>query len=169
MNWDCYFMSLVYFVSLKSKDKSSHIGAVIVGPENEIISTGYNGFPRGCNDDVPERHERPLKYCWFAHGERNAIYAAAKLGHPLKNCKMYTNGTPCTGCAIAIIQSGIKEVIVSSLWENQCATTENRKHWNEEAKITREMFNEAGIQLRIYDGPLVSEISGKFNGEEIKI
>lgn len=167
-NWDGYFMSLMFLVSMKSKDQSTKIGAVIVSPENEIISTGFNGFPRGCDDEVKERHERPLKYSWFAHGERNSIYAAAKLGHALNGCRMYTQGTPCSGCAVAIIQSGIKEVIVSSLWED---SAENRKQtkWKEEALISKEMFQEAGVKLRIYDGPLVSEITGRFDGSDIKL
>ena len=62
MNWDEYFLAMCQLVASKSKDRSTKVGAIIVGPDNEIVSTGYNGFPRGINDDIKERHERPLKY-----------------------------------------------------------------------------------------------------------
>ena len=74
MNWNKYFMSIAALVSMKSKDQKTHHGAVIVGPNNEIRSTGYNSFVRRLKDDVPERQERPEKYHWFEHAERNAIY-----------------------------------------------------------------------------------------------
>lgn len=109
-------MTLVYLVSTKSKDKTTHYGAVVVGPDNEVRSVGYNSFPRDINDDVLSRQERPEKYFWIEHAERNAINNAALVGIPLKGCKLYTNGIPCAECARSIIQSGIKEVIVDIRW-----------------------------------------------------
>ena len=79
MNWDTLFMSMVYLVAMKSKDDSTHLGAVIVSQDNEIRSFGYNGLARGINDDVVERQERPEKYFWFEHAERNAIYNAGRM------------------------------------------------------------------------------------------
>lgn len=107
MTWVKYFMSIALTVSKKSKDQSTQVGAIIVGPGNEIISTGFNGMPRGVNDDVPERHERPEKYFWMEHAERNAIYSAAKIGVPTKGCRMYCTHPPCMDCGRGIIQSGI--------------------------------------------------------------
>lgn len=169
LSWDQYFMSMAYLASMKSKDQSSRIGAVIVGEDNEVISMGFNGLPRGVNDNLPERHERPAKYLYFAHGERNAIYAASRLGHTTKGARMYTQGTPCCGCCVGIIQAGIKEVIVDSLWENQPANVGNRAKWNNEALVSREMFEEAGVKLRVYDGPLIQELSGLFSGQRISL
>ena len=80
MRWVEYFRELAHTVKKKSKDKNTQIGAVIVGTDKEIVSTGYNSFPRGINDGVSERQERPEKYHWFEHGERNAIYNAARIG-----------------------------------------------------------------------------------------
>jgi len=77
IDWQDYFIGIANQVKLKSKDKNTQIGAVIVGEDNEVVSTGYNSFPRGIDDDVPERQERPEKYHWFEHAERNAIYNAA--------------------------------------------------------------------------------------------
>ena len=65
MNWDEYFINIAEQVKLKSKDKNTQIGVVLVGKNNEIVSTGYNSFPRGINDDVAERQEKPEKYFWF--------------------------------------------------------------------------------------------------------
>src|SRR5258708_2603107 len=61
MKWDDYFMNIARAVSMRSKDHSRKVGCVIVGPDNEIRATGYNSFPRGINDNAPERHERPEK------------------------------------------------------------------------------------------------------------
>ena len=151
LDWDEYFMSMAYFVAMKSKDQSTHVGAVIVGPDNEIRSTGYNSFPRGMKDDLPERHERPEKYFWFEHAERNAIYNLARMGTSSKGCKMYTQGLPCTDCARAVIQSGIMEVIVHSDWMNSGI-------WEEHAKRSVEMFEETGVAVRTYSGPLTDAI-----------
>lgn len=59
IDWQDYFIGIANQVKLKSKDKNTQIGAVIVGKDNEVVSTGYNSFPRGIDDDVPERQERP--------------------------------------------------------------------------------------------------------------
>jgi|GEM_PF-37876 len=147
---DDYFMSMVYLVASPSKDLSTHIGAVIVGPDNEVRSTGYNSFVRGINDDVPERQERPEKYFWFEHAERNAIYNAARVGIPLKGCRMYTNGVPCTNCTRGIIQVGIIEVIVDKFWD-----ASNSEKWSEEAKRSLLMFGEAGVEINYWDRELL--------------
>ena len=65
VSWDDYFMTMVYLAAMRSKDESTHIGAVIVGPDNEVRSTGYNSFPRGMNDDIKKRQKRPEKYFFF--------------------------------------------------------------------------------------------------------
>jgi len=59
MNWNEYFRQIAHTVKAKSKDKYTNIGAVIVGRDNEIISTGYNSFPRGIDDSIEDRQERP--------------------------------------------------------------------------------------------------------------
>ena len=89
MVWKDYFVSIAEQVKEKSKDIKTKIGAVIVGKDNEILSTGYNSFPRGLNDNVVQRQERPEKYFWFEHAERNAIYNAARIGVSLKQSTVY--------------------------------------------------------------------------------
>lgn len=159
-NWDDYFMTMAYLVASKSKDQSTHIGAVVVGPKNEVRSVGYNSFVRGLRDDVKERQERPEKYLWFEHGERNAIYNATLIGVSLEGCRMYTNGVPCMDCARGIIQSGIKEVIIDSKWDE-----DNNEKWKEHHKKSLEMFAETGIKIISYNFKPVP-IKRVKNGEE---
>jgi dCMP deaminase len=130
---------MVRLAASKSKDTSTKIGAVIVGKSHEVRSLGYNGMPRGADDNNPARHERPLKYRWFEHGERNAIYNAARVGIPTDGCTMYTNAPPCTDCARAIVQAGIAEVVVEH---------ESPPHWQADCAIGKEILAEGGVQLR---------------------
>lgn len=149
-DWDTYFMSLAYLTAMRSKDANTHIGAIIVGPDREIRSTGYNSFVRGIDDSRADRQERPEKYFWFEHAERNAILNAARVGIPLLGCRMYTNGIPCMDCARAIVQAGIKEVVVDKKWDD-----ENSQKWSEHSERTVIMFNEAGVALRFWTGNIV--------------
>ena len=146
-DWDEFFMSMVYLAAMKSKDNQTHMGAVVVGDNKEIRSIGYNGFVRDLDDNVQERQERPEKYYWMEHAERNAIYNASLMGVSLKGCTMYTNGVPCMDCGRAIIQSGIRTVIVDKNWED-----DNSDVWLEHAKRTLEMFSEVGIRIQYFEG-----------------
>lgn len=146
MNWNEYFLGIAEQVKLKSKDQSTQIGSVIVGQDNEVLSTGYNSFPRGLIDDKPERQERPEKYFWFEHSERNAIYNAARIGVSLKDSTIYiTSGLPCMDCARGIVNSGIKTV-----WCKKVCTTKNKEKWEESQSKSLELFNECGVQVYFY-------------------
>lgn len=145
MCWDEYLHGVAEAVAKKSKDRSTKVGAVIVGPNHEIICTGYNGFPRGVDDNVAARHERPAKYQWTEHAERNAIYTAARRGIALEGCGMHLTWMPCMDCARGIVQVGIKYVIGVALRLDD-------PQWVEQFKLTKELFAEAGViyQLAIH-------------------
>ena len=146
MYWSTYFLKIAETVKLKSKDESTQIGAVIVGTDNEVLSTGYNSFPRGIDDDVKERQERPEKYFWMVHAEMNAILNAARVGTRLKDSTIYvTSGLPCSNCARAIINAGIRKVYCK-----RQDTTFNRDKWDEEANRTKIMFEECGVEIFFY-------------------
>ncbi len=146
MNWTEYFLNIAEQVKLKSKDKSTQIGEVIVGIDNEVLSTGYNSFPRGLDDTKEERQERPEKYFWFEHAERNAIYNAARIGVSLKNSTIYlTSGLPCMDCARGIVNSGIKVV-----WCKTECTTKNKEKWVESQMKSQQLLNECGVQVYYY-------------------
>jgi len=166
MDWDNYFMSMAYLVAMKSKDQSTHVGAVIVGPNNEIRSTGYNSFVRGINDNVPERHERPEKYFWMEHSERNAIFNAARVGTSTEGCIMYTPGIPCADCCRGIIQSGIKEVVVHNKWD---MNNPGHEKWAKAAERSSIMFEEASVKLRVYRGKITTELFALINATKIDL
>lgn len=157
-------MSMAYLVSMKSKDPRTKIGSIIVGPDNEVVSIGYNGICRGVCDNIPMRDERPDKYFYYEHSERNSLYNAARIGVSTKGCKIYTQGIPCADCARGIIQSGIVEVIVHKGWNDK-----NGQKWIESAKFSKKMFVEACVSLTYYEGPIISKIVGLNNGVEINL
>lgn len=186
-SWDQYFMTLTYVVAMKSKDERTKIGALIVGADHEIMSTGFNGIPRGVYDDVKlvqkrrteqlpflpllkymDRHERPEKYNWYEHAERNAIYNAARMGLSTLKTTMYTNGVPCVDCARGIIQAGINRVIVHQQWEDRGKYIENKK-WRESSERTNEMFEEAMVELKFLSEKIVDKITGLSDGNVIEL
>jgi dCMP deaminase len=113
MNWDEYFLKMAWLAARKSKDPSTHVGCIIVGPDKEILSTGFNGLPRGVRD-VLERMDRPEKYLWTAHAEENAVAQAARVGARLKGATAYVTHEPCARCVRSLIQAGIVEVRVGN-------------------------------------------------------
>jgi dCMP deaminase len=146
MNWKDYYRNIAHAVKLKSKDNNTKIGAVIVGKTNEIISTGYNSYPKGIDDNVKERQERPEKYYWFEHAERNAIYNAARTGVSTEGATMYlTCGWPCADCARGIINAGIKTVCIEP------GAGAVGLMWDEHFKRTEVMFKEAGVEVIFYE------------------
>jgi dCMP deaminase len=146
MTWDDYFITMADLVASKSKDRSSKIGCVIVGPNHEVRSTGYNGMCRGVNDDVDERHERPEKLFWFEHAERNALYNAARNGIRTEGCTAYIAGKhpPCADCTRGLIQSGISRVIIRS------TVLDDNTMWVDSFKRSKVMFEESGVELQLY-------------------
>lgn len=142
-DWDSYFIRMAEFVSQKSKDPSTKCGAVIVGPHNEVRSTGYNGFPRGVLDLEYRYANRPKKYFFAEHAERNAIYNAARHGIATDGCTIFVTGYPCHDCSRAIIQSGIKEVVYLKSKE-----TGFSERWKESNEFASTMFNESGVLIR---------------------
>jgi dCMP deaminase len=114
ISWDEYFMGIAMLAAKRSKDPSTQVGACIVSEDNIIISTGYNGMPKGCSDDEFPwgRDGAETKYPYVVHAELNAILNAN--GRDLRNSRVYVALFPCNECAKAIIQSGVKEVVYLS-------------------------------------------------------
>jgi dCMP deaminase len=146
VNWTEYFYNIAQQVKEKSKDNNTKIGAVIVGKDKEIVSTGYNSFPRGIEDEKTKRQSKPEKYFWFEHAERNAIYNAARIGVSTKGCTMYlTCGIPCADCARGIINAGISKIFIM-----RDAGAQSKK-WEDSAARSNEMFSEAGVKIEWYN------------------
>ena len=142
MNWDEYFMAMARFVAQKSKDQSVKVGVVIVGPDNEVRSTGYNGFPRGIDESFPSRWERPIKYQFVEHAERNAVYNAARIGVSTRGCTAYMESPPCADCGRALIQAGIKKIVVTT--NNPF---KNRADWAQSIEFAMNLLREGGVEV----------------------
>lgn len=150
-SWDHYYLDLAMVVATKSKDPSTKCSAICVSQDNSTLSTGFNGFPRGVNEDIPERWERPVKYEFIEHGERNCIHNAARQGISLSGSKMYLNYRPecCADCTKAIIQAGIVEVIGPPI-----AFPGKGKGTSYDANM--DMFEEAGVILTVIEDYILS-------------
>ena len=157
ISWDEYFMGVAKLAARRSKDPSTQVGACIVSQDNIIISTGYNGMPKGCSDDeFPwAREGAETKYPYVVHAELNAILNAN--GRDLRGSRVYVALFPCNECAKAIIQSGVKEVVYLS---DKYANTPG-------VQASKRMLDAAGVkytQLR----PAVKTITLDFTPEEEK-
>jgi dCMP deaminase len=141
--WDDRFMLLAHHLAQWSIEKGRRVGAVVVGPDNEVRSTGFNGLPRGVNDGVEDRHSRitGAKYAWSCHAEQNAIFNEARVGVPLKGCAIYVPWFPCVECTKAIIQSGISEVVAYE-------PDRPNSNWVLDFSIAGTMLKEANIVVR---------------------
>ena len=143
--WNNRYMDVARLIATWSKDTSTKVGCVVIGPSGEIRSTGYNGFPRGVNESVPTRHERPAKYKYTEHAERNAIFNATLYGASFKDCVMYVTFPPCPDCARGIIQSGIKELIYLDMPEDK---SQKIAGWRDDLQISFDMFDEAKVKYK---------------------
>lgn len=134
-------------ISWFSGDPTTKVGCIVVGPNGVPRAEGVNDLPQGVKD-LPERRERPAKYLWTVHAERKAVFSAARAGRSLEACTMYLPRFPCSGCAQAIIESGITEVV-------GIKPDVSDPKWGEDFEIAIAMFEEAGVRVRFVDEPAV--------------
>jgi dCMP deaminase len=141
MQWDERFMRIAQEVRTWSKDPSTKVGAVIVHPPTRLIqSTGYNGFPRGVADTEYRLNDRDLKLMLICHAELNAILNAARCGVKIEGSTLYCSGLPpCTGCAKAIVQSGLQRLVIE--------TFSVPERWKAECDVALQMLREAGVRV----------------------
>ncbi|ATX70841.1 deoxycytidylate deaminase [Spiroplasma clarkii] len=151
IDWDTYFLAMVKLIAMRSKDPSTQVGAVIVNDLFQVVSTGYNGFPRGISDDefpwTREGDWTQTKYPYVVHAELNAILSS---NTNVRDCTMYTSLFPCNECSKSIIQSGIKKIVYSCDKYSDTA----------EFQVSKKMLTTAGVQLELK--PAV-EVVLKFN------
>ena len=140
--WDKRFLDLAKQIAGWSKDPSTQVGCVVVGPDREIRSTGFNGLPRGIEDSEERLNNREIKYPMICHAEENAIMHAARIGISLKGCIAYVTWPPCNRCTRSLIQAGIREIVIP----NEVKIPDR---WNEEFDLSMTMLNEANIEVRI--------------------
>ena len=140
--WDRYFMDIAHVAATRSNCSRRQVAAVLVR-DRRIISTGYNGTPRGvknccdggcprCNSNTPSGSN--LHECLCSHAEENAIVQAAYHGIAVKGATLYTTYSPCLLCAKMIINAGIVEVVY-------------QEHYSIDDVSTR-LLHEAGVAVR---------------------
>lgn len=161
-DWNEVFMRGVYNISWKSKDPKTKIGAILVKDNIPIVQC-FNGFPRLIRDDVRKYADRNLKRKMVAHAEANTIFLSARLGKNTYDATCYTQGIPCSNCAIALIQGGIKEIIVHKQWPNLTHSPE----WVDSIELSNSLLKEAGIPIIVFDKILGLE--GMLDGQIIKV
>ncbi len=144
--WDVRFLELARHIASWSKDPSTQVGCVVVGPDREIRSTGFNGFPRGIDDTAERLEDRAKKYPLICHAEENAIMHAARIGISLKGCRAYVTWPPCTRCARSLIQAGVRDVVYP-------AGLEIPERWLEDFEISNQMFEESGVTAHPVEVP----------------
>lgn len=143
--WTRRYLDIANEVSKWSKDPSVKVGAVAVGVKGQILSQGYNGFPRGVKDTDGRYEDREEKYKYVVHGEMNAIYNACHSGASLDGATLYVTGLPvCSECAKGIIQVGIKRVIMEY-------PKDIPDRWRNSMKTTEQMFKESGVVFLTYE------------------
>lgn len=151
LKWDRHFLRLAAEHARMSKDPSTRVGSIIVGPDREVIALGFNGFPRGTADTHERLHDRDTKLAIVVHAEMNAILGAARHGVRLKGCTLYLaatddsgsiwGGPPCTRCTVEIIQAGISEVV-------SYAFKDVPSRWKDDIERARSLLDEAGVLYR---------------------
>lgn len=139
ISWDDYFMGVAKLSSMRSKDPNTQVGACIVNQDKRIVGIGYNGLPKGCEDDaypwVNEGEFAKTKYPYVVHAEANAILNATQN---LKGSAIYVTLFPCHECTKLIIQSGIEEIVYES----------NKYAASPEHQAALKMLKSAQIKLR---------------------
>lgn len=133
-DWHSFLMGFADHAATKSKD-STKVGAVLVGHNNEVLLTAYNGLPIGVSD-LPYRYERPQKYLWCSHAEQNLIAFAARNGISTNGKSVYCTHHPCSSCARSLVQAGIKRVAVGNGKTNMP---------EDEFIVAGAMFKEGGV------------------------
>lgn len=135
-DWDSRFLDMAKLVSTWSKDPSTKVGAVIVDQNRRVVSTGYNGFPRGVMDSFDRLSNRDIKYEMIIHGEINAILFA---NQNLSGCTLYTYPfQPCSRCASIVAQTGITTVV-----SYEC----DNERWKSSFDLAKQIFEESEIEL----------------------
>ena len=138
--WSSKYMGLARQIASWSKDPSSKIGCVAVGDHGQILSQGFNGFPRGIADTPERLNDREEKYKYVVHAEQNCIYNATLNGVSLNNSTLYVYGLPvCFECAKGVIQVGVKRVFM-------CYPVHVSHKWQDSLRQSYRMFNEVGVK-----------------------
>lgn len=139
------FVPVALAIAAMSKYPGTRVGCVILGQGYEILSSGWNGAPRGSSADVDGRlDDRETRLSWACHAEANSIANAARSGTALVGGTLICTLMPCMACAKSIVQAGIVRVLCPE-------PTESSEYWHKEFELTRSLFAEVGVELHYCD------------------
>jgi len=151
-------LKIAYLEAQKSTNPSTQNGAILVDDKGNVILSAVNSFPDGVAE-TQERQNKPLRYKFSVHAERNVLYQTARLGIKTEGLTMICPWAACTDCAQGIIQAGIKRLVVHR------QALDRSTHWKEDIELASIMLREAGVEIIIFDGKIgVGKIlrSGEF-------
>jgi dCMP deaminase len=137
-DWPGRHLNLAEFISGWSKDPSTKVGAVLFRRDGSIISMGYNGFPRGVNDDPALMADRDIKLKMTIHAEDNAILAAVRNGSTVEGAYLAVTRHPCSACAAKLTQAGIRQVYYR-------ADEDFEMRWADDLELATDIFNQLGV------------------------
>jgi dCMP deaminase len=135
------FYPLAMEVAELSKDPRTKVGAVVIDARGAVRAVGYNGFPRGVEDDPGRYADRDTKLLLVAHAEANAIANAAAVGTPLDGGGLVVTKYPCHECAKLVINAGIRQIGAPAPGTDSA--------WLKSNDIARMMFSEAGVAVQV--------------------
>lgn len=140
------FIPVAEAIAGLSKDPAVKIGALVIDDDANIVSAGFNGFPRGVDDANHRLKSRELKLCFIVHAEANAIAQASRTGAKTMGASMIvTERYPCKTCAGLIIQAGIKRVYAPVMNKE-----DTNQQWFDEKEFAEKMFIESGVEVVEY-------------------
>jgi dCMP deaminase len=140
--WDLRFLRIAEEVRSWSKDPGTTVGCVLV-KDRRILATGYNGFPATLSDSLDLYADREYKLSVVVHAEKNALFNAAKNGANTESCIAYVTFPPCSQCAAALIQAGVKVVVCPD-------PASSPERWRTNFRIASDILVESGVRILYY-------------------
>lgn len=140
-------LKITYSEAKKSTNPATQNGAILIDDKGNIVLSAKNSFPDGIAE-TKERQIKPLRHKFSIHAERNVLYQAARLGIKTKGLTMVCPWAACSDCAQAIIQTGIKRLVIHK------QALDRSSHWQEDIKLAFTMFREAGVKIIVFDGKI---------------
>ena len=136
------FMKVAESFASMSKD-TTKVGCVILDSEtNGILSSGYNGFPRGVNENIVSRWKRPEKYSFVVHAEANAVCQSSNSSASLRNATCVVTMYPCAECTKLLVQAGVRRIVTKQPEEDL------KKRWGESFRYSKLMLQETGVVVQ---------------------
>lgn len=158
-----YILSQTYHIATKSKDKSTQLGSILINSKGVVIGSGVNNFPEFVLQSV-DRYQRPHKYYYTEHAERDCIFKAVKSNQNVNGSIMFCPWFACADCARSIIKCGVK-CVIGHLPIFEFSELTSHSGWGDSIVAAFNMFDEVGIEYGVYTEPLPNTPKILVNGK----